>query len=36
MPAKCEQEASTHYRRVRDQIGVFVQRLPELIGGPKS
>jgi arsenate reductase len=29
--AKTEEEALTHYRRVRDEIRDFVQRLPEAL-----
>ena len=29
--AKTEEEALSHYRRVRDEIGVFVRTLPELL-----
>ena len=30
--ATCEEEALAHYRRVRDEIRAFVQRLPEGLG----
>ena len=30
--ARTEQEALSHYRRVRDQIKAFVQSLPEVLG----
>ena len=31
MTARCEEEALTHYRRVRDQIRQFVESLPEAL-----
>jgi arsenate reductase (thioredoxin) len=31
-----EEEAMEHYRRVRDEIRVFVEQLPESIGGDKK
>ena len=33
--AKTEEEAMGHYRRVRDEIRGFVERLPEALTGRK-
>jgi len=34
--AKSEDEALAHYRRVRDEIRAFVERLPEAVGREKG
>ena len=34
--AQSEEEALCHYRRVRDQIRAFVERLPEALSHPQS
>jgi arsenate reductase len=32
--ARSEEEALSHYRRVRDEIRAFIQRMPEVLTAP--
>ena len=34
--AKSEEEALAHYRRVRDEIKLFIQSLPEALSAPEG